>query len=210
MSDIVHTIVAQSKAHIEKLTKKAEELKRREEELAKREKEVARREEELNDREEDLNDREEDLNSREEELNDREEDLNSREEELTEKEEELDSREEDLNSREEELTEKEEEAHQEEHPRPKRQQKKRIFCQYLLEIDPSKKLYNKFRNMWVKILEKAEKCGGEFKEKVSALDLRSIRSIPEMFDELLALGNYPEVLKAAAYLKQIIEEHEQK
>ena len=38
MSDIVHTIVAQSKAHIEKLTKKAEELKRREEELAKREK----------------------------------------------------------------------------------------------------------------------------------------------------------------------------
>ena len=38
MSDIVHTIVTQSKAHIEKLTKKAEELKRREEELAKREK----------------------------------------------------------------------------------------------------------------------------------------------------------------------------
>ena len=201
MSDIVHTIVAQSKAHIEKLTKKAEELKRREEELAKREKEVARREEELNDREEDLN-------SREEELTEKEEELDSREEEIRKKEEELDEREEDLERREQEQ--EEEEAHQEEHPHPKRQQKKRIFCQYLLEIDPSKKLYNKFRNMWVKILEKAEKCGGEFKEKVSALDLRSIRSIPEMFDELLALGNYPEVLKAAAYLKQIIEEHEQK
>ena len=64
--------------------------------------------------------------------------------------------------------------------------------------------------MWVKILEKAEECGGEFQEKVKALDLRSIRSIPEMRDELLALGKYPEVLKAAAYLKQIIEEHEQK
>ena len=201
MSDIVHTIVAQSKAHIEKLTKKAEELKRREEELAKREKEVARRED-------DLNSREEELTEKEEELTEKEEELDSREEEIRKKEEELDEREEDLERREQEQ--EEEEAHQEEHPRPKRQQKKRIFCQYLLEIDPSKKLYNKFRNMWVKILEKAEKCGGEFKEKVSALDLRSIRSIPEMFDELLALGKYPEVLKAAAYLKQIIEEHEQK
>ena len=208
MSDIVHTIVAQSKAHIEKLTKKAEELKRREEELAKREKKVARREDDLNNREQELNDREQDLEEKEEELTEKEEELDSREEEIRKKEEELDEREEDLERREQEQ--EEEEAHQEEHPRPKRQQKKRIFCQYLLEIDPSKKLYNKFRNMWVKILEKAEKCGGEFKEKVSALDLRSIRSIPEMFDELLALGNYPEVLKAAAYLKQIIEEHEQK
>ena len=194
MSDIVHTIVAQSKAHIEKLTKKAEELKRREEELAKREKKVTRREDDLNNREQELNDREQDLEEKEEELTEKEE-------EIRKKEEELDEREEDLERREQEQ--EEEEAHQEEHPRPKRQQKKRIFCQYLLEIDPSKKLYNKFRNMWVKILEKAEKCGDEFKEKVSALDLRSIRSIPEMLDEVLALGKYPEVLKAAAYLTQI-------
>ena len=201
MSDIVHTIVTQSKAHIEKLTKKAEELKRREEELAKREKKVARREDDLNNREQELTEKEEELTEKEEELTEKEEELDSREEEIRKKEEELDEREEDLERREQEQ--EEEEAHQEEHPRPKRQQKKRIFCQYLLEIDPSKKLYNKFRNMWVKILEKAEKCGGEFKEKVSALDLRSIRSIPEMLDEVLALGKYPEVLKAAAYLTQI-------
>jgi chromosome segregation ATPase len=181
MSDIIHAIGTPSKAHNEKLTKKAEELKRREEELAKREKEVARREEELTEKEEELDSREEEIRKKEEELDEREEDLERREQEQ-----------------------EEEEAHQEEHPHPKRQQKKRIFCQYLLEIDPSKKLYNKFRNMWVKILEKAEKCGDEFKEKVSALDLRSIRSIPEMLDEVLALGKYPEVLKAAAYLTQII------
>ena len=157
--------------------------------------------------------REDDLNNREQELNDREQDLEEKEEELTEKEEEIRKKEEELDDREEELErreqeQEEEEAHQEEHPRPKRQQKKRIFCQYLLEIDPSKKLYNKFRNMWVKILEKAEECGGEFQEKAKALDLRSIRSIPEMLDELLDLGKYPEVLKAAAYLTQIIEELE--
>ena len=197
MSDIVHTIVAQSKAHIEKLTKKAEELKRREEELAKREKEVARREEELNDREEDLN-------SREEELTEKEEELDSKEEEIRKKEEELDEREEDLERREQEQ--EEEEEHHEEQPHPKRQQKKRIFCQYLLEIDPSKKFYNTFRNKWVKIVKKAEECGGEFQEKVKALDLISIRSIPEMQNELYKLGLIEitnEVMDAVAYLAKI-------
>ena len=95
---------------------------------------------------------------------------------------------------------------EEEHPRPKRQQKKRIFCQYLLEIDPSKKFYNTFRNKWVKIVKKAEECGGEFQEKVKALDLISIRSIPEMQNELYKLGLIEitnEVMDAVAYLAKI-------
>ena len=130
--------------------------------------------------EDDVARREKAVAEKEEELTKREERLAKREEELYEKE----RRAEEGETHEEEEHHEEEETHHEEHPRPKRQQKKRIFCQYLLEIDPSKKFYNTFRNKWVKIVEKAEECGGEFQEKVKALDLISIRSIPEMQNEL--------------------------
>ena len=163
---------------------------------------VARREKAVAEKEEELTKREERLAKREEELYEKE----RRAEEGETHEEEEQHEEEEEHYEEEETHHEEEEEHHEEQPRPKRQQKKRIFCQYLLEIDPSKKFYNTFRNKWVKIVEKAEECGGEFQEKVKALDLISIRSIPEMQNELYKLGLIKitnEVMDAVAYLTKI-------
>ena len=173
-----------------------------EDDVSRREKAVAEKEEELTKREERLAKREEELNEKERRAKEGEA---RKEEEHHEEEEEEEEEEEDslipfLSS------EDEHHEEEEEHPRPKRQQKKRIFCQYLLEIDPSKKFYNTFRNKWVKIVEKAEECGGEFQEKVKALDLISIRSIPGMQNELYKLGTIKitnEVMDAVAYLTKI-------
>jgi hypothetical protein len=190
---------------------------KREEELTEREERLAKREEELNEKERRAKEgeaRKEEEHHKEEEEHHEEEDslipyLSSEDEESEEEEERHE--EEEHHEEEEERHEEEEEHHEEEErrkeqPRPKRQQKKRIFCQYLLEIDPSKKFYNTFRNKWVKIVEKAEKCGGEFQEKVKALDLISIRSIPGMQNELYKLGQIQitnEVMDAVAYLTKI-------
>ena len=167
-----------------------------EDNVSRREKAVAEKEEELTKREERLAKREEELNEKERRAKEGEA---CKEKEHHEEEEE-DSLKQFLSS------EDEHHEEEEEHPRPKRQQKKRIFCQYLLEIDPSKKFYNTFRNKWVKIVEKAEECGGEFQEKVKALDLISIRSIPGMQNELYKLGTIKitnEVMDAVAYLTKI-------
>ena len=80
-----------------------------------------------------------------------------------------------------------------------------IFCQYLLKVDPTKKIYNTFRNKWVGVTILAQRLGGDFLEDVDALNHQSIESLKGMIDRLKDLfeeHKHDEIKAALKYLIQ--------
>ena len=80
------------------------------------------------------------------------------------------------------------------------------FCQYLLELDPSKKYYNTFRNKWVCVMNTARGVGGRYQKKVEELNNTVIKDLQGMINELEALyvgHKYADVNDALQYLKQV-------
>ena len=116
-----------------------------------------------------------------------------------------------------ELTPEEEEEETKEEPQPKpavparaspnrpATLQKWIFCQYLLKVDPNKKIYNTFRNKWVGVTTLAQRLGGDFLEDVDALNHQSIESLEGMIDRLKDLfeeHKHDEIKAALKYLIQ--------
>ena len=80
-----------------------------------------------------------------------------------------------------------------------------IFCQYLLKVDPTKKIYNTFRNKWLGVTILAQRLGGDFLEDVDALNHQSIESLEGMIDRLKDLyeeHKHDEIKAALKYLIQ--------
>ena len=80
------------------------------------------------------------------------------------------------------------------------------FCQYLLELDPSKKYYNTFRNKWVNVMNTARAVGGQFQKEVEKINHSAIRDLQMMIDELVKLYrlfNYTVVDDAVQYLYKV-------
>ena len=80
------------------------------------------------------------------------------------------------------------------------------FCQYLLELDPSKKYYNTFRNKWVNVMNTARCVGGLFQDIVEKINRIVIRDLQKMIDELEPLRrlfNYTVVDDAVQYLYKV-------
>ena len=80
------------------------------------------------------------------------------------------------------------------------------FCQYLLELDPSKKYYNTFRNKWVNVMNTARGVGGQFQEMVEKINHSAIRDLQKMIDELINLRssfNYLVIIDAIHYLYKV-------
>ena len=80
-----------------------------------------------------------------------------------------------------------------------------IFCQYLLKVDPTKKIYNTFRNKWLGVTILAQRLGGDFLEDVDALNHQSIESLEGMIDRLKDLyeeHKHDEIKAALKYLAQ--------
>ena len=80
------------------------------------------------------------------------------------------------------------------------------FCQYLLELDPSKKYYNTFRNKWVNVMNTARGVGGQFQEQVEKINRTAIRDLQKMIDELINLRssfNYLVIIDAIHYLYKV-------
>ena len=80
------------------------------------------------------------------------------------------------------------------------------FCQYLLELDPSKKYYNTFRNKWVNVMNTARGVGGQFQEMVEKINHSAIRDLQKMIDELINLRssfNYLIIIDAIHYLYKV-------
>ena len=80
------------------------------------------------------------------------------------------------------------------------------FCQYLLELDPSKKYYNTFRNKWVNVMNTARGVGGQFQQMVEKINSIAIRDLQKMINQLEILHNsfqYPVVDDAVQYLYKV-------
>ena len=80
------------------------------------------------------------------------------------------------------------------------------FCQYLLELDPSKKYYNTFRNKWVSVMNTARGVGGLFQDIVEKINHSAIRDLQKMIDELINLRssfNYLVIIDAIHYLYKV-------
>ena len=80
------------------------------------------------------------------------------------------------------------------------------FCQFLLELDPSKKYYNTFRIKWVNVMATARGVGGQFQKRVEEINNKAIRNLQEMINELETLHNsfqFPVVYNAILYLKKV-------
>ena len=84
-----------------------------------------------------------------------------------------------------------------------------IFCQYLLQVDPSKKIYNTFRNKWIGVMMAAQRIGGGFLEDADALNHQSIESLDGMIDilkDIYERYRHDEIKAALNYLIKAKEE----
>ena len=102
---------------------------------------------------------------------------------------------------------KEEEQPKQEEPKRPKKLRKWIFCQYLLEIDPTKKYYNTFRNKWAKVIKNAMNYGENFQKKAEELNRRSIRDLRQMYSEIRKVDDKlqsQEISEVLSYLSYII------